>query len=259
LEQRLKKDTVKTALTVVLGCALAFLVVGTSPSFQACIHEQQQQAGHSAFKENVGAFLIFFYGAGRGCGGEWLHNHGEAVIALFTVILGIATWLLWRATKRLVEGADRTAERQLRAYVLPDRVVATVMKIGQAPEIKIQFRNSGQTPAYQLMNNTFLDIRPVEAPDRVTVTADWNSSELSRNTIAPNSKFFSRTKMEWLLTQDHCAAIRNGEYVFCVQGEIRYTDAFGHKRTTKYKYVMDRFTDVREGRMMAAGEGNESD
>ena len=112
----LKKETVKVAVTVIAGFGLALLLVGTSPSFHSCIQEHQQHATEGTSQEHIGGLLVF-YKIGRGCGGEWLHEHGEAVIALFTVILGIATWLLWRSTRALVEGAEKTAERQLRAYV----------------------------------------------------------------------------------------------------------------------------------------------
>jgi hypothetical protein len=39
-------------------------------------------------------------------------------------LIGIVTWMLWYATGRLVTGADRTAERQLRAYVYKDHFQA---------------------------------------------------------------------------------------------------------------------------------------
>lgn len=41
----------------------------------------------------------------------------DTLVALFTGGLFVATWLLWEATKKLVQGAELTAERQLRAYV----------------------------------------------------------------------------------------------------------------------------------------------
>jgi hypothetical protein len=41
----------------------------------------------------------------------------DTLVALFTALLFIATWLLWLATKKLVLGAENTAERQLRAHV----------------------------------------------------------------------------------------------------------------------------------------------
>src|SRR5258708_24055616 len=145
----MKKETIKTATTVVVGFALAFLVVGTSPSFQACIYEHQNHAGGGPLQEHVSR-LLSLYKIGRGCGGEWLHKHGEGVIALFTVILGIATWLLWRATKKLVEGADATAEHQLRAYV---HIVSFTLRHQYLPsrrsvypELVATWENSGATP-----------------------------------------------------------------------------------------------------------------
>ena len=42
------------------------------------------------------------------------NDWSAAIIALFTVILGVATWALWRATRDLVEGAEETSEKQLK-------------------------------------------------------------------------------------------------------------------------------------------------
>jgi hypothetical protein len=40
------------------------------------------------------------------------------VLAILTLTLALGTFGLWLATRRLVRGAEDTAERQLRAYVL---------------------------------------------------------------------------------------------------------------------------------------------
>jgi hypothetical protein len=63
---------------------------------------------------------------------EWID--AERIIAIWTVVLGIATCILgvatvkpWRATDRLVKGAEETAQRQLRAYVSVTRVEAVVL------------------------------------------------------------------------------------------------------------------------------------
>lgn len=111
----MNKDTARTVVTIIVGFGLAFLIVGTSPAFQACMHEHQNYAGEHSLKDNIGGFLIVFYKSSRACGGEWLHRHGEGVIALFTIILGIATWLLWRATRQLVLDARETSAGQLTA------------------------------------------------------------------------------------------------------------------------------------------------
>jgi hypothetical protein len=40
------------------------------------------------------------------------------IIAIFTVLLAFVTGFLWIATRALVKGAEVTADRQLRAYVI---------------------------------------------------------------------------------------------------------------------------------------------
>jgi hypothetical protein len=46
---------------------------------------------------------------------EWID--AERTIAIFTVILGIATGFLWLATQNLVKEAKETSKRELRAYI----------------------------------------------------------------------------------------------------------------------------------------------
>jgi len=112
----LKKETLQTAATVAIGLGVVFLIVGSSQTFQSCIGEHYHHEPSETFQKGVAQFLIAVK-AGSACTGEFVHKNAESIIALFTVILGIATWFLWRATKRLVEGAEDTAQRQLRAYV----------------------------------------------------------------------------------------------------------------------------------------------
>jgi hypothetical protein len=110
------KERTKTTIFVTVWLATAALIIWSSPSFQSCVSEHYHPEPSETFQKGLTQFLVALK-IGVGCGGEFVHKNAESIIALFTIILGIATWLLWRATKRLVEGADRTAERQLRAYV----------------------------------------------------------------------------------------------------------------------------------------------
>jgi hypothetical protein len=64
-------------------------------------------------------------------------------------LIGIVTWMLWYATGRLVTGADRTAERQLRAYVYIERTTFKRTATG-VWEIIFQIKNFGQTPAHHV-------------------------------------------------------------------------------------------------------------
>jgi hypothetical protein len=60
-------------------------------------------------------------------------------------LIGIVTWMLWYATRRLVTGADRTAERQLRAYVYIEKTTFKRTTFG-GWEIIFQIKNFGQKP-----------------------------------------------------------------------------------------------------------------
>jgi hypothetical protein len=66
-------------------------------------------------------------------------------IAALTFILASGTLFLWLATKRMVKGGERTAERELRAYVfIKDGAVRTDQ--GQF-SVAVVLKNFGQTPA----------------------------------------------------------------------------------------------------------------
>src|SRR5664279_5055960 len=48
---------------------------------------------------------------------EFLEDHGEAVIATFTVVLAVSTIMLWDATKRLWKSGDENMRVLERAYL----------------------------------------------------------------------------------------------------------------------------------------------
>jgi hypothetical protein len=207
----------------------------------------------------AGTLLVFERGA------EVLkrNDNDKAVVAGFTIVLAISTIGLWLATNRLWTAGERqlshlsdTAERQLRAYVLPIRATAKVMKLGHVPEITVQLKNSGQTPAYGVTNSVSGGFQRPGDPDAVL---RWERT--SKATIAPNTRFYAiggKTTMR-PLTQASFDGVTEGRFIFYIYGETRYMDAFGNNRATKYRYLLDDRTGLREGRMVAAPEGNSSD
>jgi hypothetical protein len=78
----------------------------------------------------------------------------DTLLALFTFCLFVATLYLWSATKQLVVGAERTAERQLRAYVY---VRKTNFKAADDGTLKISYRieNFGHTPRAQCSTHQY--------------------------------------------------------------------------------------------------------
>jgi hypothetical protein len=256
-------------------CVLSFLIFAeglswiTAGGLGPCLvaPEHSEQAANNDNQHYCPTFLAgSILSLERGF--EWIKrdDNDKAVVAAFTVVLAISTIGLWLATNRLWSAGERqllhlgdTAERQLRAYVMPDHVMAKVMRIGHAPEVEVKLRNAGQTPAYNVSNSMTYGFRVVH--DNRVPEFDWGTALLSKATVAPNGEFFVLSGTEQLraITQDGINAITNGKVVFVVWGEVRYTDAFGNQRTTKYKYILNAHSGLREGRMMAARDGNSAD
>jgi hypothetical protein len=66
----------------------------------------------------------------------------DTLLAGITFLLFLAILALWWSTRKLVRGAEKTAERQLRAYVS----ITQVKIIRMRRSIAVEFTNSGQTP-----------------------------------------------------------------------------------------------------------------
>jgi hypothetical protein len=250
----LTKEHVKIALTVVSGFALALLIVGTSPSFQSCIYEHQNHAGGGSLQEHVSGFLVY-YKVGRGCGGEWLHKHGEAIIALFTIILGIATWLLWRATKRLVEGAEDTAQRQLRAYLCAVGCRMKKFEVGKEVVATVTIENTGQTPAYDTTVVTTIEFRSLPIKENLILE---RPTQLSRTTVGRDQKILPSAYGR-RLTQEEYFAVLNGDAAIFVYGQVKYRTAFGREPTTDFRFFFDDVSlRAADGTLRVATEGNEA-
>ena len=106
------------------------------------------------------------------------HVHGEILgVKYGEWLLFAATMGLWWATWRLVTGSEKTAERQLRAYIVVkvddvdvEKIVSNV--VGETKvSMKIAIKNTGQTPAHDLriVSKTELLRHPIEMPFNFTL------------------------------------------------------------------------------------------
>jgi hypothetical protein len=73
---------------------------------------------------------------------------GTIAIAFLTLVLAVGTLFLWRATRRLVQGTEKTAQAQLRAYVHITK--ASFRNLGGTRNSSLNIKNCGQTPAYKM-------------------------------------------------------------------------------------------------------------
>jgi hypothetical protein len=185
----------------------------------------------------------------------WLD--AERIIAVFTVILGIATWLLWRATKNLVEGAERNAGIQLRAYVFAGGCRLTDFAVGKEIAATVTVKNTGQTPAYDVVVITGLDFRvlPLASP----IGLDEIPTDLSKISVGPGQELFPRIFSGKVLGVVEDEALRDGRAVIYVHGRIEYRTAFGDHPMTEFKFFFDDIC-ARSGRgvMRVAVDGNKA-
>jgi hypothetical protein len=150
-------------------------------------------------------------------------------------LLGIATLLLWGATVRLVKGAERTTQQQLRAYVFVkngrvDRLSDSKLRAD------ITLENGGQTPAYDLIYKGRTFIVPPENPD------DLGAFTEDIVIVGPRSPSPIYIVSRAPFTIENQYAYAAGTLKIFVRGAIQYRDAFDSIQTTEFGFEV--FGDV---------------
>lgn len=75
------------------------------------MHDTKNKEGEYATQEGV-AKIAKIYSIRRDCIGTFIHKNGEAITALFTVVLAISTIGLWSSTRNLWSATVDAANRQ---------------------------------------------------------------------------------------------------------------------------------------------------
>jgi hypothetical protein len=162
---------------------------------------------------------------------DWWHELRTDPVATFTALLTVVTALLWWATRRLVKGAEDTAERQLRAYLFIDE--AQLIVSDAAATVASTIRNFGQTPAKRIRNTARITIQPAAYPFAFEplehVDAPGNAM------LGPRTHLNSTQPVQY--PQDGyplLALLESGATTVYFQSLITYEDFFGKTRTTNY-------------------------
>jgi hypothetical protein len=140
---------------------------------------------------------------------------GEWLLFAATVILAWTTWLL-------VNGADTTARRQLRAYVFID---GGEVILGEQPSIgaTIKLKNFGSTPGYNF--KTWTNIRVGASGEKIfDGRLPWRQESI----IAPSAEI-NAPSPRVTITEQQLAAIISGSQRIYVWGEAAYIDTFGNQ------------------------------
>jgi hypothetical protein len=191
---------------------------------------------------------------------EWID--AERVIAAFTVILGLvtgilglATWKLWRSTDRLVKGAEDTASRQLRAYVLAKNCKVT--RENGKSKLRVKVQNYGQTPAHEL--KIWLGYRLRTYPPTDEFWSRKQTIKQSVYSLGPDDfteSFTDGSDIDEKIDAD----LKSGVAVIYGVGSISYVDIFGKTQTGEFRFGFGGPYGIREDGMMTACEaGNRYD
>ena len=175
------------------------------------------------------------------------------VIAIFTVILGVATWRLWLTTDNLVTGADETAQKQLRAYLLPKG--GTISVNGMDHSV-ITFINNGQTPAYNVGTYSAHAVVDFPLPDN----AVFSMADIERGSFGDIGAAGERNiELFFALSPEDMDAINNRRKAIFFWGMIEYGDIFNREtHTTEFRLYYGGDACFPNGRMAIAKGGNKS-
>jgi hypothetical protein len=163
---------------------------------------------------------------------KFLVASSTVVIGVFTIVLAVATGFLYCATRRLVEGAEDTAKRQLRAYVAAKPKFVSSFNERNFCWADFEIINVGTTPANGLCHTCRIDVFPFPLPD------DFVFPELpqkcAKTTSFPNQPMIGKVFAYRQFTNGEITSIRNGSMRIYIYGEMEYIDIFGDKNITRF-------------------------
>ncbi len=135
----------------------------------------------------------------------------------------------------------RTSRRQLRAYILPtegyigEGATMSPPVPAKANDIfaNIHFKNSGQTPGYEIISWAQINVLEPVNEDKLIVPplAQGYPSALGANAVLPKALWFGRA-----LTATEIADINNQVKAIYYYGRIEYRDAFKISRYTNFRF-----------------------
>lgn len=154
-----------------------------------------------------------------------------------------------------VRNSEKTARRQLRAYMMIDHCTIEMLENNEGFILQATLKNCGVTPAYNagIMGESFGDIYPM--------TEERPFLDREEGYTAPVGPGQTITAAYRILTEDALVTLaetKREQIGLYIQGVCGYSDIFGSKHTTKFRYVFGgRVSDL--GLVMHAAEtGNEA-
>ena len=123
-------------------------------------------------------------------------------------------------------------EKQLRAYICVSKGLLKLDR-PESPEAQVYFKNGGLTPAYDVRQ--WIHIWIEEWPLKVALPMPGEDFQMAASIVPPGGESILILAKEPPVSPQSVHLIGSKVGTVYVYGEIRYTDAFGKKRRTKYR------------------------
>ncbi|MER8508581.1 hypothetical protein [Mesorhizobium sp. M0435] len=165
----------------------------------------------------------------------------DSLLVVFTLLLFFATVALWWSTRRLVQGADKTAERQLRAYISVDSQTNSRQSKNQLFHFYLTIVNNGLTPANEvriLSNVEILSNPIVPIGFDYSMNAPPAGTGLASVTSMSPRQMMRHTTIGTRLSSQQLRELVRGKLFFHVRGRVSYEDMFSHSRVTNFSFVI---------------------
>lgn len=164
---------------------------------------------------------------------DWMHELKTDPIATFTGLLFAATVLLWLATRKLVISAEKSAEKQLRAYVVIDWGAILLNSPSQGKVTAwIRLKNFGVTPAYKLKAwNLFHRKTTSEMP--FSASREFENESI----VGPGGTINLSSTLA--ISTEQLQEINDKTFSFFVWGRVEYVDIFKKSRFFTFKGIMN--------------------
>jgi hypothetical protein len=221
-----------------LVLAASSVIIEGSSTFQQCMHDTKNKEGEYATQEGV-AKIAKIYSIRRDCIGTFIHKNGEAITALFTVVLAISTIGLWSSTRNLWSATVDAANRQEKDTEILQRAYLSVEPGGihrfldnsERFSCEVVIHNAGNLPAKNVA--WFID----RAADASNERKNFEIGVLEGRILLV-AKGRSRKSGRYLNTTDllQITDLDSGktERWLYVWGRVNYEDGFGEERHTLF-------------------------
>lgn len=170
----------------------------------------------------------------------WITANEKILLVLLNGLAILVAIGLWVSAQKQIKTAEDIAHKQLRAYItvvepftqtpefLDDRV-------GDRLEASFFIINSGQTPASEVKDSTYIEVRPKNAK----LVMPNGTDQFRQFAVSANARQDREAKSVEALSKEQITGIKSGDLRIFLRGKIAYKDIFNEYHRTEFCFEYD--------------------